>query len=181
MRDLAESFRLLALRLDLEAGSVGSTEERVLVRLLDEKREQALVRVFRLLKLAFPSEDFQEVRSAVVSNDAAKRANAAEFLDALLAQQKRAPRDDVRALLRLLAEDLPDAERVARASALMALPRGPGQVFARLREDPDAMIGAVAAALPHAAHRAADRPKSAEEKVPEAALGTLETGGVLGS
>lgn len=126
-RDLVEHFRLLSMLQGLEGSlassvdlrGVGHATQRLIVRLLEEKARQALERVFRLLKLCFPDEDIHRVHTAAITGDEASRATATEFLDALLAPRRRGPTDDgVRGLLRLVTEDLPNAERVARAAQL---------------------------------------------------------------
>ncbi len=102
-RELTEHFCLLALRHPLStapAGARTSTRDLAL-RLLDEKRAQALGRVFGLLKLCYPSENLREVQTALTSVDATRRVTAAEFLDELLAPHRRQRDDGVRALLRL--------------------------------------------------------------------------------
>ncbi|HEU4532995.1 MAG TPA: hypothetical protein VFS00_02715, partial [Polyangiaceae bacterium] len=119
------------------------------LRLLDEKRTQALGRVFGLLKLCFPAEDLRQVQAALASGDAARRATAAEFLDELLAPHRRQRDDGVRALLRLVTEDLPDEDRVTRAAALVSfpVPDGARAALASLRAGPDPTLAALAAEL----------------------------------
>ena len=153
-RELGEYFRLLALRCALGPAReplpvVFDGARAVVLRLLDDKCRQALARAFHLLKLRFPSEDLRQVHAAVTAGDAPTRANAVEFLDALLAPRRRGDQDEVRALLRLVAEDLPDEERIARAVALVpaAIPRGPDAAIALLREDRDALLADLALSL----------------------------------
>jgi ATP:ADP antiporter, AAA family len=173
-RELAEFFRLLALRFGLasDAAPPGVPEDTwgVVLRLLDEKREQARARAFRLLKLCFPSEDLRQVYTAIKSGDAAKRANAMEFLDALLAPRPRHRDDGVRALLRLATEDLPDAERLVRAAAVVAhaVPHGAEAAIALLRKDRDAMLAALAVSLAEEyARTAPQRPRERPQSTPE--------------
>jgi AAA family ATP:ADP antiporter len=151
-RELTEHFRLMALAGALSAppsGARGEDVRALVVRLLDEKRAQALTRVFCLLKVLHPDEDLHQVHTALTSDDAQLRADAAEFLDALLAPRRRGRDDGVRALLRLVAEDAPDTERVARAVAL-GLPAHPPSVdaaIAAMQADRDATLAALAASL----------------------------------
>jgi hypothetical protein len=149
--ELAEHFRLLALRCALgpaaadgpPGGALG-----LLLALLDEKRAQAFGRALGLVQLCFPDESLRPAQSALASGDAARRANAAEFLDELLAQPGRRRDDGLRAALRLAAEDLPDAERVARARALghVDAPAAPDPAVAALCADADAGLAALAGA-----------------------------------
>src|SRR5207237_6475279 len=110
-RELTEYFRMLAVRCGLEparepAPKVPEDTRTVVLCLIDDKCRQALARAFRLLKLCFPSEDLYQVHAAVTASDPSTRANAIEFLDALLAPRRRTDHDGVRRLLRLVAEDL---------------------------------------------------------------------------
>jgi hypothetical protein len=182
-RELTEYFRLMALRHGLDPrttpSALGAEGTRgIVLRVLDEKREQALGRVLRLLKLSFPSEDLRSVHAAMISRDASTRANAAEFLDALLAPRRRGRDDGSRALLRLVTEDLPADERVARAEVLdpRAIPRTPDAAIALLREDRDPMLAVLGISLAeeHVAagghlEPASERPAAAEgEALPSA-------------
>lgn len=164
-RDLVEHFRLLSLLDSLvraERGresstggraldAVGYATQRLIIRLLEEKARQALERAFRLLKLCFPDEDIHRVHTAAIAGDDASRATAMEFLDALLAPRRRNDReDDVRPLLRLVTEALPNAERVARAAELAGSQirvLEPSAAVRALLEDQDSTMVALAAAL----------------------------------
>lgn len=157
-RDLVEHFRLLSMLQGFEGslnngdvGTVGHATQRLIVRLLEEKARQALERVFRLLKLCFPDEDIHRVHTAAITGDDASRATATEFLDALLAPRRRGGQDDgVRGLLRLVTEDLPNAERVARAAQLTSGQVKTLDLLAALRallEDHDSTMVALAATL----------------------------------
>jgi AAA family ATP:ADP antiporter len=119
--NLVEHFRLLGLRAPFEESSsqdaVGSSTTRfLLVGLLDDKLRQSLERTFRLLKIAHPRDDIRRVQIASQSADSRVRANAREFLDALLRRRDQRP---LRELLSVVADDLPIAERVVRGSALL--------------------------------------------------------------
>ncbi|HXN31177.1 MAG TPA: hypothetical protein VN894_04920 [Polyangiaceae bacterium] len=117
--DLVEHFSVLGLRVALEAprvdtnGAGQSAAERLLLGLLGDKLRQSLERAFRLLKIAHPRESIHRVYLACLSGDAYARANAGEFLDALLARRSQQP---IRALLRLISDDLSSAERASRAA-----------------------------------------------------------------
>jgi AAA family ATP:ADP antiporter len=119
--NLVEHFRLLGLRAPFEGSSsqdaVGSSTTRfLLVGLLDDKLRQSLERTFRLLKIAHPHDDIRRVQIASQSKDSRARANAREFLDALLRRRDQRP---LRELVSVVADDLPIAERVVRGSALL--------------------------------------------------------------
>jgi len=120
--DLLEHFSVLGLRVALDTpdpdanGAGRSAAQRLLLGLLGDKLRQSLERAFRLLKIAHPREAIHRVYLACLSGDAYARANAGEFLDALLSRGRQQP---IRALLRLITDDLPAAERVSRAAAIL--------------------------------------------------------------
>jgi HEAT repeat protein len=119
LANILEHFRLLGLRTPIIAQSSVSanrppTIELLLVSLLDDKLRQSLDRVFRLLQVAHPRQDIRRVRIAALSGDRRARANACEFLDALL---RRADERPLRQLLLLAIDDLPMAARVERGLA----------------------------------------------------------------
>ncbi len=119
--NLAAHFELLGLRVGLGDGPAASDEQGVktytlLVGLLDDKLRQSLERAFRLLKIAHPREDIHRVYVACLSSDRRARANAGEFLDALLRGREQ---EELRELFRLVSDDLPPSEQVRRAAALL--------------------------------------------------------------
>jgi hypothetical protein len=119
--NLVEYFRLLALRAPFAASSPEetgppATTRFLLVGLLDDKLRQSLERTFRLLKLAHPRDDLHRVQIAIQSSDGRARANAGEFLDAML---RRRDQRSLRELLLVVADDLSVPDRVTRASALL--------------------------------------------------------------
>jgi hypothetical protein len=189
-QELTEYFRLVALRRALapaRAGAATPEDTRgVVLALLDDKRDQAVSRAFLLLKLCFPSEDLRQVHAAIRSGDATTQGNVAEFLDALLAPRRRGRDDGIRALLRLVTEDLPDAERVARAGVLPpeAIPEGPDAAIALMRKDRDAMLAALAISLAeeHVARGRAGDPvgERSQPMADDALLGALRPAGAHG-
>jgi AAA family ATP:ADP antiporter len=119
--NLVEHFRLLGLRAPYASSSSqdasGPSMTRfLLVGLLDDKLRQSLERTFRLLKIAHPRDDIHRVQIASQSKDSRARANAGEFLDALLRRGDQRP---LRELLLVTADDLSIVDRVARGSALL--------------------------------------------------------------
>jgi ATP:ADP antiporter, AAA family len=144
--NLVEHFRLLGLRAPFAARTTvhPPLTESLLVGLLDDKLRQSLERAFRLLKVAHPRDDFHRVQMASLSEDSRARANAGEFLDALL--RKRDQRA-LRELILVVADDLSVAERVARASALLhtSPPATRAASLALMVNDADAVLAALAA------------------------------------
>ena len=147
--NLEEHFRLLSLRGALEpTGSADlpsqvRSSERLLVGLLEDKLQQSLDRAFRLLKIAHPAEDVHRVQIAFRSTDGRLRANAGEFLDTWLRRRDQQP---MRELLRLVANDLPAAERAARFGALSSrpLPHTREEALAILAGERDPLMAALA-------------------------------------
>jgi ATP:ADP antiporter, AAA family len=146
--NLVEHFRLLGLRAPLTASfgedaGARSTTRFLLVGLLDDKLRQSLERTFRLLKIAHPRDDIHRVQIAAQSKDSRARANAGEFLDALLRRRDQRP---LRELLLLVADDLSIADRAARASALLGTtpPPAPAAAVALMAGDADAALAALA-------------------------------------
>ncbi len=181
-RDLVEHFRLLGLAEALTSeppprSKLGRATFGLVARLLDEKAKQSFERVFRVLKILFPDEDIHRVHEAATAGDVAARATAGEFLDALLAPRRRQPDDGVRALLRLLTDDLSRRDRVERAIVLLDVtpPRTQLEAIALLRKDPDAVVSELSAAL------AQDRPvplsTPGERRAPAAAEALLSFAG----
>jgi hypothetical protein len=119
--NLITYFQLLALRVGLgqTPASTGTSEYRLLVGLVDDKLRQSLERAFRLLRIAYPRTHIGSVYVAVSSKDKRSRANASEYLDALLRGHEE---QTLRELTRLAADDLPPAEQVARARFALRSP-----------------------------------------------------------
>ncbi|WP_394823448.1 MFS transporter [Pendulispora albinea] len=150
--NLVEHFRIMRLRAGLCKGLAAVPEmlcrknatQRLLVGLLDDKLRQSLERTFRLLKITHPNEDIHRVYIACLSTDKHARANAAEFLDVLL---RRADQQPLRALLRLVADDLSLDERVARAAPLVhfVIPRSRNEALTALINDNDLTVATLAA------------------------------------
>lgn len=152
-RDLLEHFRVLGLEQAFagtaETTPFGESAKSLIVRLLREKAKQSLERVFRIIKICFVEENIHRVYDAATNGDPASRANAAEFLDALLAPRRRREEDGIRGLLRLVMEDLPLQERVARAAALEGV-KAPAHVdgaLELLQKDSDPTMAKLAADL----------------------------------
>ncbi len=154
--NLVEYLRLVALGVGLERGFDPASAEnprrafatmRFLDGLLEDKMRQALERSFRLLKVAYPKEDIHGVHIAATSSDKRARANASEFLDTLLTRKYERR---LRAILRIIIDDVTGADRVERASAFLAspAPRDHRAAIVELSRDRDAVLSAIA--LDHA-------------------------------
>jgi AAA family ATP:ADP antiporter len=159
-RNLIEHLRLLSLVVPLEAHAHEGAAGEMLRGLLRDKMRQALDRAFRLLQIVHPTEDLQRVLVALGSGDKRRRAQAMEFLDTLTLGGDRASivHRELRSALRIVSDDLSDADRVARAARFLpAQPASAEEAIAILLEDEDTALAALAAS---AAPRA-EAPKEA--------------------
>jgi AAA family ATP:ADP antiporter len=155
-RDLTEVFRLRGLRVGLgdprrappEAqGSAG-----LLLELLEDKERLAVERVFRLLQIVHRRDDLRSAHLALSSSERRMRATSAEFLDALTIRYVLLGEDHgvVRDLIRILADDLPEAEQVARAAEAhraASPPARPEEALAELLRARDPAVASIAARL----------------------------------
>jgi AAA family ATP:ADP antiporter len=143
LADLVKHVRLFAQRAALGAPRGTCVAEPLLDGLLEDKIRQSLERVFRLLAIAHPREDYRRVRLACLSEDVYLRANARELLDALL---RRRDQQALRVLLRLVTDDLPAAERIERAAPLVprGLPRTREEALRSLMVHRDPTLSALA-------------------------------------
>ncbi len=147
--NLVTYFGLLGTRVALGASPptterAPSTTFRLLAGLLDDKLRQSLERAFRLLKIAHPKEDLHRVYLACIGTDRRARANAAEFLDALL---RRRNEQALRELVRIVSDDLSAPAQVARAAAQLGLtaPRTHDEAVQAALADSDIKVAALAA------------------------------------
>lgn len=149
-RNLLENLRMSAYRSAIDAKGtlrgappISSDSGQLLDELLDDKYRQALDRAFRLLEIAYRREDIRRVRIAVNSTDRRAKANAAEFIDALLS--KRGERT-LRDLFRTVIDDVPERERAARATAwIRDVPASRTGALERLMRDRDEVVALMAA------------------------------------
>jgi AAA family ATP:ADP antiporter len=174
-RELVEHFRTLAIACALgippitDPGPPHEQTRGLLLRVLEDKRWQAIGRAFQLLKLCFPAEDLRSVHAAFRAPDPETRGNAVEFLDALLAPGGRRRRNEqLRALLRFVVEDVTADVRLDRARALVSIPspRGAAAALAILASERDESLVALAAELRR------ERATAGIVDDPEAALAT---------
>ena len=142
--NLREYMRLFTLDAPLAtAGQLENQGSRELLRgLLSDKLDQAHERSFRLFQLLHPREDIRSAHVAVRSSDRRARSNALEFLDALAVQHG----ETLRALLRLMVEDLTPRERAKMAKAHVgAVPNDAAEALRILLGDNDHSLAALAA------------------------------------
>ncbi len=150
--DLVGHFGLLAFTVALDVaipqGEPADPRRRqvtwILLRgLLDDKLRHSIERTFRLLKIAHPTEDIHRVQIACLSDDLQARANAGELLDALLTRRDQ---QRLRALLRLVSDNLSPAERVRRAGPVLGpIPHTHDEALGGLVDGPNATLAALAA------------------------------------
>jgi HEAT repeat protein len=81
-----------------------------LVRMLMDKEKNAVSRLFRLLGLGFPTEDFAEIHRGLLSDKSIARASSIELIENLLEEPLR------RAVIGLI-DDVPDLDRLAAGEA----------------------------------------------------------------
>jgi ATP:ADP antiporter, AAA family len=136
MREAARYCNHLTLRHNLQQHP--AAEESLLQRALDDKLKRTRDRLYRLLGLLQPSEDFSAVRDAIEHGDSRRRAAALEYLDNILGSTIR------KRVLPLL-DDTPVAEKVRHANqALSTRPRGVEDTLAQLVHDDDQVVAAAA-------------------------------------
>jgi AAA family ATP:ADP antiporter len=151
--DLVGHFGVLGCRVALDV-AIPQTEAAdarrrqvtgILLRgLLDDKLRHSIERTFRLLKIAHPTEDIHRVQIAGLSEDLHARANAGEFLDALLTRHDQ---QRLRALLRLVSDSLSAPERARRAALLLGRtpPHTHDEALRELVDGPNTTLAALAA------------------------------------
>jgi hypothetical protein len=147
--NLVAYFSLLGTRIGLGSPrdvSPGAplTTFRLFAGLLDDKLRQSVERIFRLLKIAHPKEDIHRVYLACLGADKRARANASEFLDAIL---WRRDERGLRALIRILSDDLSPEAQADRAAPHLGLtpPRSHDEAVEVALADADLKVAALAA------------------------------------
>jgi AAA family ATP:ADP antiporter len=143
LANVHEHFRVMGLRAAFGDSAEWEPTQGLLVRLLDDKIRQSLERAFRLLQIAHPFEDIARVEVAVRSPDRSVRANALEFVDALLSRRDQRLLSE---LLRTACEDVPLASRWIMASRLLSssAPQTASQAVEALVGDGDETVRALA-------------------------------------
>ncbi|MEO6600696.1 MAG: MFS transporter [Polyangiaceae bacterium] len=130
----------------------------MVIELLDDKIQQSFDRIARLLQILHRGDDIRGIFLTLTSPDRRQRGQAIEFLDALIRGVGRSA-DDVAALLRLVVDDLPAAERARRATELVGSFGSALDTLERLTNDSDSIVSDLAA---HAV-QALDRPRAPEK------------------
>jgi ATP:ADP antiporter, AAA family len=140
-RDALEYLRLFAAKLALEnePGARTRLELVLVIELVDDKIEQSRDRLARFLQVVQRGDDIRAIFGALVSGDRKRHGRAVEFLDALIRNFGRAAAD-VAALLRLVVDDMPGAERVRRAAELIGDFSDARRALTQLSNDHDPTI-----------------------------------------
>jgi hypothetical protein len=148
-RTLTEHLRLCAVGAALDRrdgvvlGSPAEATATLLADLVADERRRSFERAFRLLSILNPSEDLRRAHQAVLSPDRRLRAQAIEFLDALTISRTRgfAADRETRELVRLAVDDLPLADRAARARPFLGqAPSTHEEAVLALLESDDALL-----------------------------------------
>ena len=158
-RNAVEYLRLFSMRASLVQDTTAAPRlsVKLVIELLDDKIQQSVDRIARLLQIVHRGDDIRTIFAALSSPDRRQRGQAIEFLDALIRGFGRSA-DDVAALLRLVVEDLPAAERARRAAELVGVFASARDTLDLLSRDPDAILRDLAT---HAV-AALDRPRAPE-------------------
>jgi hypothetical protein len=122
-------YRLATVRAQAEEPRLRTPGGELLVAILEEKEANAIQRVFRVLGILRPDESFGLLYQGLKSRrlDRRARASSLELLEHVL-------EGDVRAAVIALVDDVPDAQRAARARAALANVPPPGSYRERLLE-----------------------------------------------
>ena len=158
-RNCIEYLRLFSARSSLEQDSTLAARlaVKLVSELLDDKIQQSMDRLARLLQIVHRGDDIRTIFSALGSADRRQRGQAIEFLDALIRGVGRSS-DEVASLLRLVVDDLPAQERARRATELVGLFADAHDTLDHLAQDQDAILRDLAV---HAL-LALDRPRQPE-------------------
>lgn len=153
-RNLLEYFRLIGLVRALRSVTMSNLRAEASCHLLEalilEKGRQARSRVFRLLQILHRSENLRTVHDALEDGERTVRSAAVELVDNLTLDYPRfGPAGEaVRALLRVVTDDLSDEERIERVKEDLPpgyFPEGASEALERLLLDSDRTIATLAA------------------------------------
>jgi ATP/ADP translocase/HEAT repeat protein/CRP-like cAMP-binding protein len=140
LQEATRAFSALTLHYNLFVAS-GLDGQSVLAKVLQEKHQRAINRIFGLLGLVYAADDISAVRSALNHPDTRLRSGATEYLDNLLS-------GDIRKRVMLLLEDMPAAERVRKGNVIFKTrARDVEDTLAQLVHDEDQVIAAAAIQL----------------------------------
>jgi ATP:ADP antiporter, AAA family len=137
LKDSNTFFTYLGLRYNIftvESGDASS----LLARLIDEKLDRTLDRVYRTLALVFPWRDIEAARWAITRGEVRARASAIEYLDNLLT-------GDLRKRVLPILDEVPLTEKVRKGNVfLRTRVRGTDESLAQLVHDEDQIVAASA-------------------------------------
>jgi AAA family ATP:ADP antiporter len=117
---LHASYGLIADRGVLERGAIEEPSRRtpahqLLTTLLSDKQTHALGRLFMLLGLLYPEENFERIHRGLRSDSAKTRASSRELCDNIVSGELKAP-------LMILIDDLSDDQRLDRVGTFFVAP-----------------------------------------------------------
>ena len=153
-RNLLEYFRLIGLVRAIRTMTMTNLRAEASCHLLEalilEKGRQARSRAFRLLQILHRTENLRTVHDALEDGERGVRSAAVELVDNLTLDYPRfGPAGElVRALLRVVTDDLPDEERIDRVREELNpgyFPEGAAEALERLLSDGDRTIATLAA------------------------------------
>jgi AAA family ATP:ADP antiporter len=135
--EVGRAFNALTLHTNLFVTG-GLDRACLLARALDEKRQRAMNRLFKLLALVHPPSDIAAVTATLASGESRQRSSAIEYLDNLLS-------GELGRRVMLLVEDMPLEERVRKGNVLYKTrPRDIEDTVAQLVHDDNQVIAAAA-------------------------------------
>ncbi|GMR22882.1 MAG: hypothetical protein BMS9Abin37_1261 [Acidobacteriota bacterium] len=136
-KEVRRYYRYLGSTYDLfDKGNL--SRNTLLAQALEEKRDRAMDRIYRLMGLLYDGSDIRAARWAIEYGDALARSSGIEFLDNTLS-------GEVRKLLLPLVDDVPLEEKVRKGNVLLKTRvRGVEEALTRLIYDEDEVIAATA-------------------------------------
>jgi len=136
-KEVTRFYRYLGASYDLfDKGDL--SRDTLLAQAINEKRDRAMDRIYRLMGLLSDAKDIRAARWAIQYGDARARASAVELLDNTLS-------GDVRKLFLPLVDDAPIDERVRKGNVLLKTRmRNVEEALTRLVYDEDQVIAATA-------------------------------------
>ena len=136
-KEVTRYYRYLGSTYDLfEKGNL--SRDTLLAQALEEKRDRAMDRIYRLMGLLYDGSDIRAARWAIEHGDARARSSGVEFLDNTLS-------GDVRKLLLPLVDEVPLDEKVRKGNVLIKTRvRDVEESLTRLIYDEDEVVAATA-------------------------------------
>ena len=136
-KEVTRYYRYLGSTYDLfEKGNL--SRDTLLAQALEEKRDRAMDRIYRLMGLLYDGSDIRAARWAIEHGDARARSSGIEFLDNTLS-------GDVRKLLLPVVDEVPLDEKVRKGNVLIKTRvRDVEESLTRLIYDEDEVVAATA-------------------------------------